>query len=148
MCSSDLDGTWTKDEVKVTVIHADADVDSDNTEGTKEWKPDEFEDRIEDADGKTNLPGKILCVNDGDFDNDGIPDFADGFDLVAGESKDNIIGSVAGEKPSFIPLVIKLPKPLDLTKLRLKIEYSDASDPRSERRCLGKDCRSQWSPLH
>ncbi|MCX7933779.1 MAG: hypothetical protein N3A66_00795, partial [Planctomycetota bacterium] len=135
------DEPWLPDEVKVTVVHLDLDVDSDNTAKNGEPERDGYEDRIEDAGGDAPssgsivgneeqeiYPGKIIAVNDADFDADGIPDFADGFDAFADSANDNLIAS-GSSRPSFTPIVLELPSPLDPAKCRLRIAYA-ASDPR------------------
>jgi len=80
------------------VVHADLDLDSDNNNGFGSPAQSAEEDSIEDQPG---LPGKIMVVNNGDADMDGIPNFADGFDLFGQESRH------AGG--FFVPIHIKLP---------------------------------------
>lgn len=109
------------DKLRVTVNPVDLDIDSDNN---NEWydpqrTPDE--DKIEDHSGDGDHPGKIIIVNDNDDDGDGIPDFADGFNKFGGTSN-----QTANEH--FIPMVLEIKAPLDLSVAKLKITYS-ASDP-------------------
>ncbi len=110
-----------QDKVRLTVMKVDLDIDSDNNNGFGAPGRTFDEDQIEDKSGDANYPGKIVVVNDNDDDNDGIPDFADGFNQFGGTSN-----QTAGE--DFVPLVLELPEPIDLTKAKLKITYSD-SDP-------------------
>jgi len=86
----------------------DIDVDSDNNNGFA--LPDRTleEDQLENTAG---LPGKILVANNGDTDNDNIPDFAD---FNPGEE--------------FIPLVLSVPDHQNLSSSRIRFEYS-GSDP-------------------
>ncbi|MCX6984878.1 MAG: hypothetical protein NT118_09040, partial [Lentisphaerae bacterium] len=99
------DSTWTPDEVKVTVVGIDADVDSDNTAGNDTPERNEYEDAIEAAENKPELPGKIIPVNDGDFDQDGTVDYKD----------TEIPGA------NFTPLILEIPAPLEINKIALKI---------------------------
>jgi hypothetical protein len=79
------------------------------------------EDLYEDKAGDPDHPGKFVMVNDVDKDNDGIPDFADGFNAFGGSSS-----QTAGEQ--FTPLVFELPVPIDPAKAKVRLTY-DASDP-------------------
>jgi len=125
------DGTadWIEDKVYVTVVHGDLDVDSDNNNGTNPPDRDGYEDRIEMAQTLDGQPyyGKLLCVNDGDKDNDGIVDTSD--------------WHITNSTVRFTPLAITLPAPLN-SSMRLKLEYpsgvmrlwrKNASDARDER---------------
>jgi hypothetical protein len=62
----------------VTVIQVDIDTDSDNTGAIDRM---DGEEEMEDIGGDPSKPGKIILVNGADRDKDGIPDFADGFDV-------------------------------------------------------------------
>ena len=114
-------GFLAQDEVVVTVIGVDLDIDSDNNNGTKPPDRSAAEDQIEDDPTKL---GKIVYVNIGDADHDGIPDFADGFDLdgINGNSDDT------SETNHFVPLVLEIPPGIDVNAARLTLGY-DASDP-------------------
>jgi hypothetical protein len=96
------------DAVRVTCVRIDLDVDSDNTNGFELPARTDYEDQIEDAASKPELPGKFVQVNDNDDDGDGIPDFADGFNLD--DEEDNEDDQTAGEK--FVPLILEIPNPL------------------------------------
>jgi len=63
----------------------DIDIDSDNNRGLSLDGSAE-EDTIENDPAR---PGKIIAVNEGDVDGDGIPDFADGFDFDGGTLDDD-----------------------------------------------------------
>ena len=102
---------WTgpgySDVVRLTCVRIDLDIDSDNTNGLDYPMRTDWEDQIEDS-IQPKLPGKFIQVNDADDDGDGIPDFADGFDL------DGIAGNDDDETPGkgFVPLVLEIPNPL------------------------------------
>jgi WD40 repeat protein len=89
-------------------MNLDVDVDSDNNNGLDLPDRSPEEEAVENVDGE---PGKILVVNSGDTDNDGIPDYAD-FD--------------SGRR--FVPMVIQLPDDIDLATAQIKITYPE-SDP-------------------
>ncbi len=147
----DLDVNWDDGScdpsfsVKVSAVETDLDVDSSNGASMD----DEQEDQIENNDSCTCIdtytevtrPGMIVPVNDGDLDEDGIPDFADGFnrdEVVDSEyhestDDDHVFLEVDGVATSDVdklltPVEITLPASLDLDKARVKIEY-EASDP-------------------
>lgn len=121
-----------QDTVLVTVPTLDLDVDSDNTSqpgadpvnGREAGLPARTADqeRIEDDPSKT---GKVLIVNDGDKDADGVPDFADGHDLDQGDSDDD-----ANDQERFVPLVLEVPKGSDPAKPDVAFDYT-GSDPRA-----------------
>ncbi len=108
------------DVVKATAVVVDLDIDSDNDDGFNvDFEQDDDEDQIEDIENDPTTPGKFLAVNDGDADNDGIPDFAD-FDASV---------VYPGNTPvRFTPLVLELPEPLELEKVKIRLTYS-ASAP-------------------
>ncbi len=114
----------TDDTVAFTVVESDLDIDSDNDNGTGAPERDSEEDGNEDKQGAPEHPGKYLALNDGDDDGDGIPDFADGFDLdgAAGTDDDGSAGEV------FVPLVLELPQFVDPAGLTVSFTYP-ASDP-------------------
>jgi len=98
----------------------DLDIDSDNNDGIQPPGRSESEDGIEDDPTK---PGKIIMVNGGDSDEDGIPGFADGFGWSANPTSDDVLSN-----DRFVPLVLQIPSELNLSDCRLLITYS-ASDP-------------------
>ena len=113
------------DVIRFTAIRADVDVDSDNNEGfDPPARTDLTEDHYEDM---TNRPGKIIAVNDNDDDQDGVPDFADGYSLpLAGTNGQR----TAGEH--FVPIVFEISKAFDPAATEVKITFMEgaaASDP-------------------
>jgi hypothetical protein len=109
------------DAVRVTVIGVDLDVDSNNDGVISNPNPN-AEDQSEDIKDKPEFPGKYVGVNDGDVDNDGVPNWADGF-----QSKDvDNSGDKAGG--SFTEMILSVPEPVDLAMAKLRFTYS-ASDP-------------------
>ncbi len=91
-----------QDKIRVNIIEADLDVDSNNDgvigDGVEE-------DKCEDAAANINLQrvGKILCVNNGDRDGDKIPDYADGYNSPGGGNN-----AGAGASAKFTPMILAL----------------------------------------
>jgi hypothetical protein len=113
------------DEVRVTIVQVDLDIDSDNTNGLAlpDRTPDE--DRIEDVANDPRVQGKYVVANINDDDRDDIPDFADGFNRDPGpKSIDDDV--TAGER--FVPLRLTLSAGIDPSIARLRFTYT-ASDP-------------------
>lgn len=112
----------------------DVDIDSDNNNGINPPDRSTYEDFIEDNPLRS---GKIIHVNAGDADLDGIPDFADGFDLdgIAGNDDDS-----AGPN-HFVPVVMEIPNGLNLSAARVTLAY-DASDPTG----VTRDQAGNWQP--
>ncbi len=99
----------------------DLDVDSDNNNGLGLPDRSDQEDSQEDEQGIDSHPGKVLLVNDGDLDNDGVVDFFDGFGL-----DQNLPEYATSYGVQFVPLV--LDTPFDVFPGSFRITY-DASDP-------------------
>jgi hypothetical protein len=112
-------GATSLDAVRVTVTKVDLDVDSDNNNALNAPDRSDLEDQYEDKAGDPDHPGKFVQVNDGDKDNDGIPDFADGFNGSSNSGMDSY--ETAGEE--FTPLVLELPACIDPTKAKIRITY-------------------------
>ncbi len=98
----------------------DLDVDSDNDDGLQ--LPDRTSEEDADEDDNSRA-GKILMVNDGDSDGDGIPDFADGYNLDPTTDDDD---QTEGEQ--FIPLVFNITHFDNPDNARVVFNYP-ASDP-------------------
>ncbi len=117
-----------EDFLRLTVYRAQVDVDSKNDSGftADPHTPGDAEDVLE---GDTTKAGKVILVNDGDLDLDGVIDHSDGFNADGLMSVDDI-PPTADQGQRFVPLVITLPEPIDLSKARLQIAYA-ASVPGS-----------------
>jgi len=98
----------------------DLDIDSNNDDGFDLTELTDAEDEIEDIDNDPFYPGKIMLVNDGDDDGDGIPNYTDGIDIY-----DNGGESAGGR---FVPIVIELDDSVDISIAKIKLSYS-VSDP-------------------
>jgi len=108
----------------------DLDIDSDNNNGLTGY-PDrsEAEDAVEDIAGDPEHPGKLVMVNDDDDDGDGIPDFADGFNLnLYWEDPPGRSDDANWYENDFVPVVLEIPEPIDLNVAIIYFSY-DASDP-------------------
>ena len=112
-----------EDLIHCTAIKVDVDTDTDNNNGYEAPDRNLKEDHYEDMPGTINRPGKILAVNDNDDDQDGIPDFADGYNRYGNISADDINVS---EK--FVPVIFEIPEPIKLERAKVKLTY-EASDP-------------------
>jgi len=116
------------DTVLATVIKADLDVDSDNTNNTPDFGPQRIdaEDDIEDRD---DLPGKVLCVNNDDDDSDNVVDWGDGYNLdgMSGNPMQMADDANAMED-DFVKMVFEIPAPVNLAVARVRVSYND-SDP-------------------
>jgi hypothetical protein len=103
-----------------TIASIDLDIDSDNNDDFGLPQQSAGEDQIEDDEHR---PGRVVLVNNANADADAIPDFADGYDLVAGAMADD---ACAGSQ--FVPVVVSLGQGVDLATARLRVSY-DASGP-------------------
>ena len=115
-------GTALADYAYFSVIGASIFVDADNNNGY--GLPDGS--NIEGADKQNpDAPGKILAAATGDSDGDGIPDYADGYNLdgIAGNADDS-----AGSGDHFVPVVVQMYNPIDPRHATIRFDYS-GSDP-------------------
>jgi hypothetical protein len=117
-------GRWTQpSSCAVLLLPIDLDVDSDNNDGTNPPRRDETEEVLEDFERSfltpEQAPGKIIQVDEGDFDGDKIPDFADGMDIYGGYSNNACA--------PFVPMVIDLRGLLTLTNAKVKFDYPESS---------------------
>ncbi len=103
----------TNDNAVVTPTRIALRIDGDNTNGPKvDGESIVFADP--DANQQEHvaqhvLPGKILRVNDGDVDGDGVPDWADGYDIafdIDGVSEPQAAADSSGP---FVPVFIDIP---------------------------------------
>ena len=83
-------------------IYLDLDIDSDNNNQLADPLRTDAEDAIEDVAGDVARPGKVVFVNDGDTDGDGLPDYADGHDRFG--------DGAADASGRFTPLIVQLPR--------------------------------------
>jgi len=113
MTTPDPTSIVAEDKIRATNLDLDLDVDSNNDGIVQADDPEE--DKIEYVPFDRN-PGKIVMLNDGDEDADGIPDFAD-FEIT---TKGNA-------PPRFAEVHCRLKTPL-ADELRFKLLYS-GSDP-------------------
>jgi len=113
-----------EDKLKFTVIKVDVDVDSDNNNGFDPPARTLAEDHYEDIGEDTNRTGKMIAVNSDDKDEDGIPDFADGYDLFAAP---NLTNDDINTDEQFVPVVFEIPEPIDLSRARVKLDYDDSN---------------------
>ena len=110
-----LNGGPVEDAARVSVIHLDLDIDSDNTDSL-DRSPEEAQ--VEDHDSH---PGRLLRANKGsDQDADGILDFLDGYDFDATIDEDNFALNI------FEPLVLEVPEPVDLSEAKIKLSFAEA----------------------
>ncbi len=103
-------------------VVGDLDVDSDNNDGLENPKRNQAEEQAEDVQGDVTKPGKVVFASDGDTDGDGIPDFADGLDKFG--------QSAAKASGRFVPMMLELPRGVDLGTAKIQFGYQ-ASDPQA-----------------
>lgn len=109
------------DTVKVAVLDVDLDIDGDNTNGLAPPDRTEAEELAEDADGQ---PGKRVVANSwgNDKDADGVRDSWDGYDRdkTSGNADDQ------NSQEKFVPTVLEIPAPVDVSEAKIRIGYSAA----------------------
>ena len=96
----------------------DVDIDSDNNNGL------DLPDRSlaeEEAEKATNHPRKIIDVNDGDVNDNDVPDFAEFVYLNTSNQSVDM---------RFVPFIVEIPPEANLTTATLRLSYS-GSDPLS-----------------
>jgi hypothetical protein len=108
-------------QITVTVVSVDADADFANMAGFGML----FNTIDDDYDQyNPSVPSKIVGVNDGDTDEDGIPGYADGF----GFNPTNVDQAVS-TNDQFTPIILSLPPDVNVSMAMLRINYT-ASDPK------------------
>ena len=105
------------DRVKITSVFIDLDIDSDNN-GVVGGADEEVEDSIEDDD---SLPGKALFLNELDSDYDGIPDFADGYDLNFG----GVTQKADNASRKFVPMRLRIGNHVTNGTIRFECTMAD-----------------------
>jgi hypothetical protein len=112
----------------------DVDIDSDNSAipfgapAPADSAERDFEDQLE---GNQNpfVPGKLIPLNDGDTDGDGIPDSADGFDLGGiQQGAANAVNGGINASARFVPLELTLSPAIDVSTALFGFTY-DWSSP-------------------
>lgn len=123
------------------LLPLDLAVDSDNNDGLNLPQRDIAEDSKEDylsAQAPANEnPGKYIKLSTGDYDNDGIPDFADGMNIHGGSGTDKCGG--------FVPMVADLSGVMTMADARIKFEYSEASPANVTLQNVANEPQ-KWSP--
>lgn len=118
------------DKVKLTVLSADLDVDSDNT--STDTTPVAGLSRNEDyLEQQPEELGRLIQVSKSDWDWDGVPNFADGFNLdgiSTGSGPSNTRDDSAGVGSDFAALNLRIPKLIDPSVATIVFNYS-ASNP-------------------
>jgi hypothetical protein len=103
----------------IPFVVLDVDVDSDNNNALADPARTQAEDDAEDVVSEVRKPGKVVFVNEGDTDGDGIPDWADGVDKF-----DQAVADASGR---FTPLIVQLPPDVDLSAATVKLQYSGSN---------------------
>lgn len=112
------------DELHIMIISVDLDIDSDNDDGLNAPKMNDAEDNIEND---PTLPGKIIAVALGDSDGDGVPDYADGFNLDQKKGTEEQRRDDASTH-RFTPLRLKVPAFVNVKDAEIRFLY-DVSPP-------------------
>jgi|GEM_PF-4256434 len=122
-------GTFrTYDKVNL-VVGPDIDIDSDNDDNFSDPEHSyDDEEKIEDEQGDPDYPGKIVALNDGDVDEDGIADYADGYDLDPADPDDDTCTGL-----QLVPVILEIGVPADapmwfIYYVKVRLTY-DSSDP-------------------
>ncbi len=109
-----------KDTAKTGVWQVDLDVDSENK--AIPWNKKDFTRGIDDtadaieASIEDNHPGKIYFTGtQPDVDGDGVPDWGDGYGVAGGKFID---------KGQFLPVVVELPEPYDMSLAKVQFGYT------------------------
>jgi hypothetical protein len=110
---------------RLIVVKVDLKIDSDNNNGLNDPDRSADEDALEDEPGH---PGKALAINHLDRDKDGIPDFADGFDIEIGGV------SQAGTNAShnFVPVIFEFSDNIDTNTATVKFSGDFLSNPATD----------------
>jgi hypothetical protein len=112
-------------------VELDLDVDSDNDDGFGRPDLTKAEDKIEDVEGDPTKPGKLIPANNEDKDEDGVPDFADGYSLslAAMPAADKTNTAKANASENFVQMVLTVPSASwDISQAHFILSY-DASNP-------------------
>jgi len=103
----------------------DLDIDSDNNNELSDPERTHHEDELEED---SSHPGKSLFINHLDRDKDGIPDYADGFDLeIEGVSQ-----AANDASNDFAPVLLGIPEDVDVEVAKVIFECAYLSDPSAD----------------
>ena len=102
-------------------------IDANNDDGLDVPTLDNTPESEQQTFGDTTQPGKLISVNAGDKDGDGIPDYADGYNLFTDQS-DSANPPTSDQGAGFVPITVQIPSWIDPANLQLTFTYS-ASDP-------------------
>lgn len=116
------DGQVVKTEGTFRVNGLDLDIDSNNSDGFNAPERSRNEELIEDLGAGIDYPGKIIQINNGDTDADGVPDFADGMNVFGNDGAD------AGGR--FVPLVLEIAGTYEPANIEIRFSYNEA-DPQT-----------------
>ncbi|MCX8044925.1 MAG: alpha/beta hydrolase [Desulfobacterota bacterium] len=97
----------------------DLDIDSNNNQWLHDPARTIEEERIENHEGSPEYPGKIIPLNNGDMDGDGVPDFADGINLFGND------GSDAGG--NLVPMILEIPPSADPAIIEIRFSYNQSN---------------------
>lgn len=117
--------TNAQDRVNLTIIKVDLDIDSDNNNDLEDPVRSPAEDELEDEPGH---PGKALALNHLDRDKDGIPDFADGFDIEIG----GVSQAAADASHDFVPVIFEFSENIDTNTATVKFSSDFLSNPATD----------------
>ena len=118
---SDTDWNDFGAQLMVERVAIDLAIDSNN-----DGSIDQVDDSIEDD---ATLPGALILANVDDGDLDGIPDYADGFDLWNDVVSEESVPPSRLQGEQFVPLDLTIPEPIDLSdesEVRFRLDYNEA----------------------
>ena len=118
-------GLLGKDRVKVSVGSVNLVIDSLNQYGYNIPVDSEEVERVEDD---ATLPGKALAINHLDCDKDGIPDYADGFDIVF----DGVSQAATNASHNFVPVILEFATGIDITNAAVVFKGEFLSNPATD----------------
>lgn len=120
-------GDTVRDTIRLTIVGFDLDVDSDNTNGFGDPDYSASEDYIEE----TESDQKMIAVNDGDSDGDGIAGMVDGWDRDEQSADATTSADNVSAQDKFVPVVFDLPGAIDPSVATMYIFYPhhDPLDP-------------------
>ena len=119
-------GVSGEDTLTVSALSLDLFVDADNdgwltTENAFALPEESFEENL--AEDWADQPGKVIPVNNRDYDGDDLPDYADGYNLSGFAGSDELIHPHA----KFTPVVFELPAALDDELATITFKYPESN---------------------